>query len=67
MSEMGIRHFDGLPMTSGLRPDADVVTAGRHVSNVLNPDMARNSAKKKPPEGGSQFKRDGMDLNSALR
>jgi len=47
MSEMGIRHFDGLPMTSGLPPDADVVTAGRHVSNVLNPDMARKLRKEK--------------------
>jgi hypothetical protein len=28
------RHFDGLPMTSGLPPEADIVTAGRHVSKV---------------------------------
>ena len=28
------RHFAGLPMTSGLPPEADIVTAGRHVSKV---------------------------------
>jgi hypothetical protein len=28
------RHFDGLPMTSGLPLEADIVTAGRHVSKV---------------------------------
>ena len=42
MSEMGIRHFDGLPMTSGLPPDADVVTAGRHVSNVPIGDIGHS-------------------------
>src|ERR1700704_5069569 len=28
------RHFDGLPMTSGLPSEADIATAGRHVSKV---------------------------------
>ena len=28
------RDFDGLPMTSGLPPEADIVTTGRHVSKV---------------------------------
>jgi hypothetical protein len=30
-------HFDELPMTSGLRPGADIVSTGRHVSNVPEP------------------------------
>lgn len=30
------RHFAGLPMTSGLLPEADIITAGRHVSNASN-------------------------------
>src|SRR5216684_3957546 len=35
MSQLGhSRHFDGLPMTSALPPEADIVTAGRHVSKV---------------------------------
>jgi hypothetical protein len=29
------RHFDGLPMTSGLPPEADIVTAGRHCDEVF--------------------------------
>ena len=33
------RHFDGLPMTSGLPPEADVVTARRHVSKVPGADI----------------------------
>jgi hypothetical protein len=33
------RHFDGLPMTSGLPPEADIVTAGRHVSKVPTTDL----------------------------
>ena len=28
------RHFDGLAMISGIPPEADIVTAGRHVSKV---------------------------------
>jgi hypothetical protein len=28
------RDFNGLPMTSGFPPEADIVTAGRHVSKV---------------------------------
>jgi hypothetical protein len=37
MSELGhSRHFDGLSMTSGLPLEADIVTAGRHVSKVPN-------------------------------
>jgi hypothetical protein len=39
-SEMGhSRHFDGPPMTSGLPPEADIVSTGRHVSNVPKGDM----------------------------
>jgi hypothetical protein len=39
-SEMGhSRHFDGLPMTSGLHPEADIVTADRHVSNAPTADL----------------------------
>ena len=39
MSELGdSRHFDGLPMTSGLPLEADIVTAGRHVSKVPTGD-----------------------------
>jgi hypothetical protein len=34
------RHFAGLPMTSGLPPEADIVKAGRHVSNVPIGDVA---------------------------
>ena len=34
------RHFAGLPMTSGLPPEADIVKAGRHVSNVPMADIA---------------------------
>jgi len=34
------RHFDGLPMTSGLPPEADIVTAGPHVSKVPTVDIA---------------------------
>ena len=34
------RHFDGLPMTSDLPPEADIVTAGRHVSKVPISDIA---------------------------
>src|SRR5216683_2459045 len=34
-SELGhSRHFDGLPMTFGLPPEADISTASRHVSKV---------------------------------
>ena len=32
------RHFDGLPMTSSLPLEADIVTAGRHVSKVPIPE-----------------------------
>jgi hypothetical protein len=35
------RHFDGLPMTSGLPPETDIVTAGRHVSKVPIGDIPR--------------------------
>jgi hypothetical protein len=35
--------FDGLPMASGLPPEADAVRAGRHVSKVPNSDMAHTS------------------------
>ena len=28
------RHFDRTPMTSGLPPTPDILSAGRHVSNV---------------------------------
>src|SRR5260370_31911627 len=28
------RHYDDLPMTSGLPPGSDIVSTGRHVSNV---------------------------------
>ena len=35
MSELGqSRHFSRWPTTSGLPPEADIETAGRHVSNV---------------------------------
>jgi hypothetical protein len=34
------RHFDGLPMTSGFPPEADIVTAGRHVSKVPRTEVA---------------------------
>ena len=41
MSQLGqSRHFDGLPMTSGLPPETDIVTAGRHVSNVPKAEVA---------------------------
>jgi hypothetical protein len=33
------RHFDGLPMISGLTPEADIVTAGRDVSKVPKPEV----------------------------
>ena len=40
MSERGhSRHFTPLPMTSGPHPEANIVTAGRYVSKVPNPDM----------------------------
>jgi len=40
MSEKGhSRHFDGLPVTSGLPLEADIVTAGRHVSKVPKPEV----------------------------
>jgi hypothetical protein len=40
MSPLGhSRHFAGLPMTSGLSLEADVVTAGRHVSKVPETDL----------------------------
>ena len=32
------RHFDGLPMTSGLHPEADIVRPVQHVRKVPNPD-----------------------------
>jgi hypothetical protein len=42
MSELGhSRHFDGLLMISGLPPEADIVTAGRHVSKVPTGDITR--------------------------
>jgi hypothetical protein len=34
------RRFAPPPMTSGLPPEADTVTAGRHVSKVPNSDVA---------------------------
>lgn len=35
MSHLGkSRHFEGQPTTSGLPPEADIVTAGRRVSKV---------------------------------
>jgi hypothetical protein len=37
------RHVGGLPMTSGLRPKADIVAADRHVSKVPFADMAAQS------------------------
>jgi uncharacterized MAPEG superfamily protein len=38
MSEKGqTRHFDGLPITSGLPQSTDIVRVGRHVSNVQRP------------------------------
>ena len=41
MSELGhAGHFDGLPMTSDLPPEADIVTAGGHVSKVPESDIA---------------------------
>jgi hypothetical protein len=41
MSESGhSRHFDGLPMTSGLPLETDIVRASRHVSKVPIRDLA---------------------------
>jgi hypothetical protein len=45
-------------MTSGFPPEADIVTAGRHVSKVPNCDISKVGHRlplrnKKPPEGGS--------------
>jgi hypothetical protein len=34
------RHFDGLPMISGLRLETDIVRAGRHVSKVPRGEVA---------------------------
>jgi hypothetical protein len=40
MSQLGhSRHFDGLPMTSGLPLEADIVTAGRHVSKAPSTEV----------------------------
>ena len=40
MSEKGhSRHFDGLRITSVVLPEADIVTAGRHVSKVPKSDI----------------------------
>jgi hypothetical protein len=48
MSQLGhSRHFDGLPMTSDLRPETDIVTARLQVSNVPNPDSCTASLKMK--------------------
>ena len=34
------RRFDGRPATSGLPPQTDMVTAGRHVSKVPRTEVA---------------------------
>jgi hypothetical protein len=41
------RHFANLSMTSGLPLEADIVTAGRHVSKVPIPDIAGDAPKGK--------------------
>jgi hypothetical protein len=39
------RHFDDLPMTSGLPLEADIRTTGRHVSKVPEPDSCTAASK----------------------
>jgi hypothetical protein len=39
-------HFDRSPPTSGLPPEANIVTAGRHASNVPNSDVPWSKALK---------------------
>ena len=44
MSELGqSRRLGPPPMTSGLPPEADTVTDGRHVSKVPDPGMDRDA------------------------
>jgi hypothetical protein len=37
-------HFEGLPTTSGLPLETDIVGAGRHVSKVPKPEVANRCA-----------------------
>ena len=42
MSALGqSRHFGRRPTTSGLHPETDIVSVGRHVSKVPEADMLR--------------------------
>ena len=68
MSALGqTRRFAPPPMTSGLPPEADIVTAGRHVSKVPPRDLLERT-EIRTVKGGPSSKRHlhGGVLHSAL-
>jgi hypothetical protein len=58
MTAMGqSRQFGQVPATSGLTRTTDIAEPALHVSSVPNSEVAQLTLpKKKPPEGGTQFK-----------